>query len=434
MANPNNLTQAIQRLDYRVTVGDVAAEAGLPLLEAQQAVLALATDVQAHLQVSESGEIAYVFPKNLQAVLLSKSWRLRWQAAWQRIWKVLFYLIRISFGLVLILSLLLIVVAITILVIAASASRQGDDNDSGGFGGGMVMMPRVWFGPDIFWLFDFNPDRSRRKARQGRSSELNFLEAIFSVLFGDGDPNADLEERRWQSIATVIRANGGAVVAEQITPFLSDLGQGWAQDFEDFMLPVLSRFNGLPQVSPEGEIVYQFPELQVTAAIRRQISPPKFLKELPRQFTQANAGQVMTAIGLGSANFIGALLLGSLLRDQVLVAELGGVVALANSIYWLLLAYGTAFLSIPLGRYFWVQWQNRKITARNQARQDRFKLVKQPDDRVKEKLAFAATLTGQTVVGSEDLAYTTEVDLVEQEAADKDKLDAEWQKRLEDLN
>ena len=77
MADSTTLTRAIERLDYRVTIGDVAAEAGLPLAEAQQGVLALASDVQAHLQVSESGEIAYVFPKNLQAILFSKSWRLR---------------------------------------------------------------------------------------------------------------------------------------------------------------------------------------------------------------------------------------------------------------------------------------------------------------------------------------------------------------------
>jgi len=41
---------------------------------------------------------------------------------------------------------------------------------------------------------------------------------IFSFLFGDGNPNANLEERRWQQIATVIRNNGGAVVAEQMLP------------------------------------------------------------------------------------------------------------------------------------------------------------------------------------------------------------------------
>lgn len=429
MAQTKTITQAVERLGYRVTVGDVAAEAGLPLLEAQRAVLALAAETQANLQVAESGEVAYVFPKNLQAVLWSKSWRLRWQSTWEKIWRVLFYLIRISFGVILILSLVLIVVAITLLAIAASSAGR-EDNDSGGRGGGggMVFMPRLWIGPDIFWMFDPRSDRRRPARPQG---ELNWLEAVFSFLFGDGNPNADLDDRRWKTIAQVIQANGGAVVAEQITPFLGDLGKGWANDLEDFMVPVLSRFNGMPQVSPQGGLVYQFPELQVTAKARRTITPPRFLRELPRRFSQATSGQIMVAIGLGSANLIGALVLGNMLQDQSLVAQLGGIVALANSLYWLLLGYGSAFLGIPLGRYFWVQRQNHRIEARNLEREQRAAALTQLTPERQEKLAFAQTLTAQTVLGTDDLAYTTEVDLTEQEAAQKDKIDAEWQRLLD---
>jgi hypothetical protein len=436
MATQETITKAIEHLDYRVTVGDVAAEAGLPLHEAQQGLLALASDVQAHLQVSEAGEIAYVFPKNIRGILFSKSWRLRLKALWEKIWRILFYLIRISFGILLILSLVLIVVAITILVVAASSARQ-DDNNRGGSsdfgGGGMVFLPRIWFGPNWFWMFDFNYGQ-RRPPSQRRDSEMNFLEAVFSFLFGDGDPNADLEDRRWQSIASVIRANGGVVVAEQVSPFLGELGAGWSKEFEDYMVPVLSRFNGQPQVSPEGGIVYQFPELQVTAGARQRVSPPRFLQAIPRRFSRASTGQILGAIGLGSANLIGALVLGSLLQDQVLVAELGGLVAFANSIYWLLLAYGAAFLTVPLVRYFWVQRQNRRIDIHNQQREQRAEQLATPDSAVREKLAFANTLTTQTIVGTDNLAYTTETDLVEQEAENRDKIDEEWQRLLEERN
>ncbi|MFQ4139731.1 hypothetical protein PGN35_025805 [Nodosilinea sp. PGN35] len=426
-AHTKTITQAVERLGYRVTVGDVAAEAGLPLLEAQQGVLALASEVQAHLQVAESGEVAYVFPKNIQAVLWSKSWRLRWQAAWARVWQALFYVIRISFGVVLIVSLLLILVAILALAIAASSANQQGDNRRRSGGGGMIFMPRVWIGPRPFRMFQ--PPGRRRPLPQHAPADMNFLEAVFSFLFGDGDPNADLDDRRWQGIAKVIQANGGAVIAEQVTPFLNDLGRG---DFEDFMVPVLSRFNGLPQVSPQGGIVYQFPELQVTARERRTLSPPPFLRELPRKFSQATSGQIAGACALGSANLIGALVLGRMLQDQSLVAELGGIVALVNSIYWLLLGYGTAFLGLPLVRYFWVQRQNSRIAARNAQREQRATALSQPTDDQREKLAFAQTLTTQTVLGTDNLAYTTESDLSEQEAAQKDKIDAEWQRLLEE--
>lgn len=432
MADSVTLIKTIERLDHRVTIGDVAAEAGIPLHEAQQGVLALASEVQAHLQVSEAGEIAYVFPKNIQAILLNKSWKLRWRATWEKIWRVLFYLIRISFGIVLILSLVLIVLAIIAISIAAmAASQQGEGNRDRRSGGGMIFLPRMWFGPDLFRTFDYRYDRRKQPKKVSADSKMNFLEAIFSFLFGDGDPNADLEERRWQAIASVVQANGGVVVAEQVTPFLSDLGQGWSKDFEDFMIPVLSRFNGVPEVSPEGGIVYQFPELQVTAQERRKISPPRFLQELPRKFSQASSGQIMGAIALGSANFIGALVLGSMLQDQALVASAGELAIFVNSIYWLLLGYGSAFLGIPLVRYFWVQRQNSKITHRNQYREQLAETFAQLEDPVREKLSFAQTLAGQTIVTTENLAYSTETDLIDQEIANKDKIDEEWQRLLE---
>lgn len=440
MAQNAAVLQAVEQLGYRVTVGDVAATAGLPLAVAQQGVLALASDVQAHLQVSEAGEIAYQFPRNARVVLLGKYWRLRLQETWSRIWRVLFYLIRVSFGILLILSLLLIVFAIIALTVAAQASNQGNDREErqGYGGGGLIFMPRFWFGPDFFYLFDFNYGRNRRRQQLRRDSrgenQLNFLEAIFSFLFGDGNPNADLEERRWQTIAAVIRNQRGAVVAEQIAPYLDNLGEGWSRENEDYMLPVLSRFNGLPEVSPDGQLVYHFPELQVTAADYKSAAVPEFLQELPRRFSQASAGQIMIAVGLGGANLVGALALGSLLRDQVLVAELGGLVAFASSIYWLLLGYGAAFLSIPLVRYFWVQWQNRQIDQRNYQRQERAIALDSTEPALQQKLAFARQFAAQTVVTQENLAYTTERDLVEQEAENPDKIDQEWQRRLREYN
>ncbi len=432
MADSNVLIKAIEHLDHRVTIGDVAAEVGLPLHDAQQGILALASEVQAHLQVSEAGEIAYVFPKNIQGILLSQSWKRRWQATWDKVWRILFYLIRISFGIVLILSLVLIVLAIIALSIAATAaSQQSDDRRDSRSGGGMIFIPRMWFGPDLFRMFDYRAPR-RLPAPPSTDTKMNFLEAIFSFLFGDGNPNADLEERRWQAIAAVVKANSGVVVAEQIAPFLSDLGQGWSRDFEDYMIPVLSRFNGVPQVSPKGGIVYQFPELQVTAKERKIISPPQFLQELPRKFSQASAGQIIGAIALGSANLIAALALGSMLQDnQALVYEMGGLVALVNSIYWLLLGYGAGFLGIPMVRYIWVQRENGHISRRNQAREQRAEGLAQLDDPVREKLSFAKTLAGQTIVTAENLAYTTETDLTDQDITNRDKIDEEWQKLLE---
>ncbi|RZM81788.1 hypothetical protein [Leptolyngbya iicbica] len=441
MAHNTAVMTAVESLNYRVTVGDVAAQSGLELAVAQQGLNALAADTQAHLQVSDAGEIAYEFPKSFRAILRNKYWRLRLQETWERIWGVLFYLIRISFGILLILSILVIVAAIIILVIAAQSASQKDDDrgGGGGFGGGMVFLPRFWMG-DLFWLFHYDPYYSRRSTtrrasrpnRQGRSDdEMNFLEAVFSFLFGDGDPNADLEERRWREVGAVIQNNGGAIAAEQAVPYLDDLGKGWAQEDEDYILPVLTRFNGVPEVSPKGEIIYHFPELQVTAKERGRISVPAYLKETPQKFSEAKLGQLSGAIALGIFNFLGAIVLGFMLQDQALVAEIGGFIGFVNAIYWLILAYGTGFLAIPAIRYFWVKRKNSRIEHRNEQRQERALALNAAGPELDEKIAFAQQFAAQTVVSADDLAYTTAKELTEQEYEQREKLDAEWQKRLD---
>lgn len=455
MSQDTAVMKAVESLDYRVTVGDIATQAGLDLNVAQQGLIALAADTQAHLQVSESGEIAYEFPQNFRAILRNKYWRIRWQEFWSRIWGALFYLIRISFGILLIISILVIVAAIVVLAIAAAAAASQQREERGGSGGGrsgggFVFIPRFWIG-DLFWFFRYDYysggryrrgyewQNTRRPARQNRRSSrrntfddegMNFLEAVFSFLFGDGDPNADLEERRWQSVGAVVQNNGGAIAAEQVAPYLDDVGEGWAQEDEDYILPVLTRFNGIPEVSPKGDIIYHFPELQVTAQERSRVPVAAYLKENTQPFSRAKGGQLTAAAGLGIVNIVAALILGVMLQDQTLVQQVGGFVVFVSGIYWLLLGYGVAFLGIPAIRYFWIRQKNQRIEQRNEVRQERAAALNEVGPAIQEKISFAQQFAAQTVVAQENLAYTTEKDLTEQEFEQRDKLDAEWSDRL----
>ena len=120
---------------------------------------------------------------------------------------VALYLLRASFGAALIASVALIFT--TILV--ASSSRDRDDRDSRssrGFGGGdFFMSPLRIFGPSPFDLFFYDPYRPLGPNRYvdggggGGGPRMSFLEAVFSFLFGDGDPNEGLEARRTRAIA-----------------------------------------------------------------------------------------------------------------------------------------------------------------------------------------------------------------------------------------
>lgn len=425
MAPNPGIMQAVEQLGYRVTVGDVAAKAGLDVNFAQRELLALASEAGGHLQVAESGDIAYLFPNNFRDVLRNKFLRLQVQEWWQKIWKILFYLIRISFGIVLVVSIVLIFVAITLLLSANSDNNGGGGDGGGDRGGGF------WFFPsnDLIWLFYWNhePYYQQRSRLTGEKPEMSFLESVFSFIFGDGNPNYNLEERKWSSIAATIRNNKGAIAAEQIAPYLDNLGQGYALEYEEYMLPALARFDGRPEVSPEGQIVYHFPQLQTTASERNAEPVAAYLREMFWRFSRASSGQIVLAAGLGAVNLVGALILGNLLAKSAIG---GGLLGLVATIYPMLLIYGAGFLTIPLLRYFWVQWKNRSIEARNLERQQRAILLNEPDANLQKKLAYAREFAAENVLTGDDLAYTTETELTAQELEQSAKIDAEWQKRI----
>lgn len=439
--NPS-IMKSIEQLGYRVTVGDVAAQAGLKVDLAQQGLLALASDAGGHLQVAETGEVVYLFPRNFRTILRNKFWKIRLQEWWEKVWKVLFYIIRISFGIILLVSILIMLITIIAIIIAINSSR--DSNSSGGSrrsssGGFRIdFIPSFWF---YNWFYVFNPrynynyyQRQKYNYRQSYSSsqpesKMNFLEAVFSFLFGDGNPNIDLEERRWQTVGNVIRNNQGVVVAEQIAPYLDEI-DSISKENEDYMLPVLTRFNGYPEVSLEGKIIYYFPELQITAKQRLKQSVASYLKEKLWKFSEASQGQLNAAIGLGVVNFVLAIVLGSLLEHEA-AATLGGLVGFVGSIYWLLLVYAISFLTIPLLRYCWLKWRNSKIEQRNQQRQARTEYLSIGGSELQHKLDYARQFAEEKVITEQQITYTTEKDILDQEIEQSDKIDEEWRRRLE---
>ncbi|MEP6518844.1 hypothetical protein [Microcoleus vaginatus] len=433
MAPNPTIMQAVEQLGYRVTVGDVAAKAGLDVNFAQRELLTLASEAGGNLQVAESGDIAYLFPKNFRDILRNKFLRLQLQEWWQKIWRILFYLIRISFGIVLVASILLIFVAITVLLSSGDSNNSGggggDGGGGGGRGGGFLFFPYFW--NDLIWIFYWNHDQpyyQQRSRLTGQKPQMSFLEAVFSFLFGDGNPNNNLEERKWSNIATAIRNNRGAVAAEQIAPYLENLGQGYAREYEQYMLPTLARFDGRPEVSPEGQIIYHFPQLQTTATERNSEPVAAYLREMLWRFSNASSGQIMLAAGLGAVNLVGALVLGNLLTNNLIA---GGFIGLVSAIYPMILIYGVGFLAIPLIRYFWIQWKNSRIESRNQERQQRAMLLNEPDANLLKKRAYAQEFAAENVLTGEDLAYTTETELTQQELEQSAKIDAEWQRRID---
>jgi hypothetical protein len=160
-------------------------------------------------------------------------------------------------------------------------------------------------------------DRDDAYDFRGGAGEMTFVESVFAFVFGRGDPNDDMEHRRWRAVSALLRVNRGAVFAEQVAPFLDEylLGtntsppdsianrirsalarlrsalaavpslplpaatrRAWrlgvesgrdgvanaARMHEGYMLGVCARFGGHAEASEDGRLVYVFPALMVT--------------------------------------------------------------------------------------------------------------------------------------------------------------------------
>jgi hypothetical protein len=424
------LMTAVEQLDYRVTCGDVATSTGIHLETARSGLLALANQTGGHLQVTDTGEVVYVLPQDFRQVLIRKYVLLQLQAWIDRVWAVVFYLIKISFGILLIASIGTVYLAILAITLATLFSSEGGDCGDGGgscvldifnCGGNSSGSSSSSSGPIFYGSSGtMNPvDPINNSARSLKHSPiraktnrkpLNFLEAVFSVLFGDGNPNADLEQRRWSYIGNLIHRQQGVAIGEQIAPYLDDLGQGFDKEYENYMLPVLMKFNGIPEVSPTGELVYHFPDLQTTLknAPGKFARGPQYLRERKCKFSKATPTQTNWAVGLFAANLVGIIILALMLAGSSIAS------GLVSAVMAVLAIYGVGLVAIPSVRYFWVKDRDRQVRRRNLARHQHLSLLQQ-QELIQSKLDYAKQFAKQHQITDRDIIYTTEEDALEQD-------------------
>ena len=255
----------------RLTASDVAAAGGVDLDAARYGLTQLASALAGVDGVSVAsnadGDLVYSFPAGVRRALAGRSWRARGRDTWNAAKPALQTAGRVTFGVALITS----VVAVYAAIFALQASSSSDDNR--GRSSARMPMFNPYFSPlDLFF--------PRRYYYYGlydpwyRPPPMSFPEALFSFAFGDGDPNKALPAARTRALAEVIRANGGAVVAEQLAPYLdppADLPNARGAEFEgvnvdeSWVLPACLELGGRPEVADDGTIVYVFDELQARA-------------------------------------------------------------------------------------------------------------------------------------------------------------------------
>ena len=405
------------------TTADVAIGTGLPLDVVEPRLLALAVATGAQLRVADDGNVMYVFPAQLRRLLLARSWRLRLDAWLRKVWSVLFWIIRCSFGVVLV----VLVALISLLVLLLGLALFWAEDDAANallsvVGGGLELIVRIVVAvlTDQFWIG--SPGRFSSGNEQPPPQRVAFLESVYSILFGDGDPNQALERRRWQRIGAFLRHRGGVVIAEDLAPLLdleclppaADASQTAliAEQADQGLLPVLLHFDGRPQVTDQGDLIYCFPSLQHRSvevsstedkALAEGASLP--LRERRIAFTHANQSQ-RQAYGFLVVSLLGLSLL--LLHWSLpLSAALVGIAFFG-------LGYSLLLLALPLLRWFGWRRSNAAIHQRNRWRQQWMDWAQLHRDELVPKRLEAAHLRKKLPRISDGMVYTTEHDLLTQ--------------------
>mmetsp|Transcript_6778 Transcript_6778/g.9765 ORF Transcript_6778/g.9765 Transcript_6778/m.9765 type:complete len:598 (+) Transcript_6778:54-1847(+) len=483
----SRVIQAVEKLGgSSVIASDVAAKAGVPISLARRSLAALAALTRGDIAVSNDGELLYTFPSNIRSVLSSNSARYRALATFEKIWPKLFFGIRVAFGVVLFLSIFAIFSTL-FFVLSSSGGSRDDDRDDRRRGGGYGMTnfafdlfyPRTYFSYSPFYgyygRYDpyYTTSFRRYDGQLNKDDDPNIFERIFTYIFGDGDPNRGLENARLRAAADVIRKNGGAVVAEQLAPFLdvpdpnpdafTDGDTGTIVD-EGYVLPIVSQLGGEPTVTASGDIVYIFPDLQVSAestlnaagldsdasirdiknllelnsvdtrsALERsdliQLLENAMIKanqeslddignkgcileEKRIEFNRNGSGWNFVAGTLGIVNLVGASYLGQVLSSPALQGyRLPAWYGLVQSSYPLLLIYALLFNIIPAGRYLYNKNQNAKIDERNGARRKWSNFLISGGNRLRRKLQSAKSLGSKVKkLGRSDAIYDTKRD------------------------
>ena len=273
----DQLVSYLKRTRGESTVADMVAGTGLPKYQVEQAAKAALDEYAGRLKVTESGELLYYFPSGMRSTVrgAGPSLRRAWKAFARGSIKVLSFLFKIWIVAMLVgyfLAFLAICVAAIVFSIAASAASRGGDNRGGdrdrggGFGGMYLVMRlfdfliRMWF-----WSSLLNSAGGGMRRQPQRPPGRPFYKSVFGFVFGDGDPNKGWEEEERKHIISYIRSHKGVLTLEEIMAMT-----GREPDSANSLVNrLLLEYEGEPGVTPDGTVVYSFPELMRTSGSTR---------------------------------------------------------------------------------------------------------------------------------------------------------------------
>jgi hypothetical protein len=317
------IAEALRKQPHGATVADIVAATALPLAAVRELVPRAADEYSARLEVTESGEIRYSFPQGFVSryrgfragfrKFTEKAGRLA-KAFFAGLFKVWIMVMLVGY------FVLFMLIALASLFVTVAARSSGSGSRRGGGGGLFVsahifdLIIRLWFYSELTKSLDRRYGFPAPEKPGGRPLHR----AIFSFVFGDGDPNKDWDVREKKTFIAYVQANRGVV---SLPEFMALTGLG-PQRAEEEMLARCSEFGGSPEVTAEGALVYRFDDLLLRADRKDRsfsgAAPVKRLKEFSSNKKSMNRwfGLINTVnLVFGGYFFYNALAAGAILTE-----------------------------------------------------------------------------------------------------------------------
>jgi hypothetical protein len=356
-----DLLATLRRLKGRGTVGDVASEAGLPNEDVRSGLKQLLESHRGHLAVSDSGELLYEFDPGL-IERGTEPWLYRAKRA---VGKVL----RGAFKAWIVVMLVAYFLVFVVLVIAALfASKRGGDSRDGGWGGGRghrgggFNFPSFWF-----WYWIWGPRWRVGRPYYGhrwertleRDDKVPFYKKVFAFVFGPDRPEPTRSQLD-RTTLRLIRSRAGVLTTAELVEHTGDT----FPEAEQEMARLLGAYGGEALVSPQGELVYAFPEIMATAGQERRPRPPNpaWLRLEPAlELTGNTTGANAAVAGMNAFTLVSAATAPWFIFPRL---GLGGTAAMVGLV-WVPVVFSTIFFAIPFLRTLGVRLENRRRQARN---------------------------------------------------------------------
>jgi hypothetical protein len=261
---------ALRRRSKGATVADIVAGTALPLETVRELISAAADEYSGRLEVTESGEIRYSFPRGftskyrgfragLRRAAAAFTKGLKIGAAW--FFKVWIMVMLVGY------FVFFMLLAVAALALSVAASFQSNSNSRSSKGDGGLFLASSLFNTIIrIWFYSELLNADRRYYRNYRNAPVKpkgrpLYKAIFSFVFGDEDPNARWDEQEKKAVIAYIQGNRGVITV----PELAMIGGLTPGEAEERITSYCAEFGGSPEATEDGTVVYRFDDLLLRA-------------------------------------------------------------------------------------------------------------------------------------------------------------------------